>query len=66
MRKVEQHSSLPHGPTPERCLASSRTPIWRKRMRVRLKVLVRSFKSSRKSTRPSEVYRKVKRLKSSV
>ena len=45
-------------PMPPSILASSRTPIWRSSMRAR-NTLARSLTSSRKSTRPSAVKKKM-------
>ena len=53
-----QQKGRPQMPMPPSILASSRTPIWRSSMRLR-NTEARSLTSSRKSTRPSEVKKKV-------
>ena len=53
-----QHRGRPQMPRPPSILASSRTPICRSSMRAR-NTPARSFTSSRKSTRPSAVKKKM-------
>ena len=53
-----QQKGLPQIPRPPSIRASSRTPICRSSMRER-KMLARSFTRARKSTRPSEVKKKM-------
>ena len=53
-----QHRGRPQMPMPPSILASSRTPICRSSMRAR-NTLARSRTSSRKSTRPSAVKKKM-------